>query len=1147
MAEPVSINATDLSLGDFPTNRVLKKGASKRRGFAVFISEVGERPRTLRPLARRLQQNVHDRPLGVVGQRGPDGAWQRFTVFRPQLVPGTIGTTRVSRLEVDVRSPTRHDSEVLGALKWTDGDDAKAHAELDEVLDVERVTKRFFTGLNTHFANLKAAIAQAADEHVPVLEGVKNAGGAERVALRIITQILFCWFLQKKDLLGNRPDYLQDRFRRHNGRFYQTELEPLFYGALGTPVDRRVAGVPGSEVPFLNGGLFHRPYGDVSLPLDDDLFSIDEGLLGFLSGWTFTIAEDTPEEMEVAVDPEMLGKVFENLISDDEAKRQGTVYTPRPVVHFMCREALVPWLQEHLALDERTARLLLVSEDPLTGYKTEHGAAKTRKLCDALDAALEAMRLLDPAVGSGAFLLGMLAEIVRLRAFVYEARHETPPPPEEVLKWKLQAIEHNLFGVDIEPTAIELCRLRLWLSLVVDLPEGVTPEPLPNLEHRTVAADSLTDFVNGIEIQHTRGGVVHRLDVGRIDVDSLVALRGRYFQASDPDEKVSLGVQIAELEDELIAAVFDKASKSTKTEPSLLAQVEELRSRFNSPDRVFPAFVPEFHAPDIWRGGGWDIAIMNPPYVGHKEIPHRLSQLKCNDYEQHYQAKSDLMVLFAHRALQLTHDRGFVSMIFNDSIFTSTDAEGLRRTMIDANGVLTVARTKCFEGQAVNGGVIVLRKGVTDSAPPLRWVEGYKRPTADFASASDPLKFSGKPGRIEKAGAMEVFSAPGAQYARLPHRPLFRPSSEAIELIDRFTSCERWVDLCKPEGWAIMSNTRALERQIVDLQKAGWYERLNPGQWVLLGHVIKGGQGLATADDKHFLAAIEGTETAAEHLANQGYLENLVLGKPRFKAMYEKLRAEGKGREDALLGLWDDPANERELGWPRGKTFRIAPRKLVRTSLLSAEERRSGIAKGPFFVPFEKGDQSQEVEDAGGTVRRLGARWCRQNDLVIDWSSDAATLLRKRAATGGARSPRFQNEDLWFMEGVTFNRVASYVRARLVPPSIFGDMAPTFRPFVDWLDAFVLMTLLNSSVIDYMVRTFLGSRMHVEVGDLRRVPVPVLNSRESKNLSALGQRAVECAREPARTEELRTIETEIDRYVRELYGVPFDAALWVVR
>lgn len=758
--------------------------------------------------------------------------------------------------------------------------------------------------------------------------------------------------------------------------------------------------------------------------------------------------------------------------------------------------------------------------------------------------------MLDPAVGSGAFLLGMLAEIVRLCSLVHEARHETSPPADEVLRWKLHAIEHNLFGVDIEPSAIELCRLRLWLSLVVDLPEGVTPEPLPNLEHRTVVADSLTDFVNGIEIQHTRGGGVHRLNVGRIDVDALVALRASYFQASDPDEKTSLGAQIAESENELITAVFDKVSKSPKTDPALLAQVEELRSRFNSSDRVFPAFVPEFHAPEIWSAGGWDIAIMNPPYVGHKEIPRRLSQLKCNDYEQHYRQKSDLMVLFAHRAMQLTHDTGIVSMIFNDSIFTSSDAEALRRTTIDAHTVLTVARTKCFEGKAVNGGVIVLRKAASDPPAPLRWVEGYKKPPAEFASASDPLKFSGKPGRIDKAGTMEVFSAPGVEYTRLPHRPLFRPSAEVISLISRFTAVERWADLSKPEGWSIMSNTRALERQVRELRKTGWYDRLKPGQWVLLGFAIEGGQGLATGDDKHFLAAVEGTEAAAEHLANQAYLERLVLAKPAFKSTYEKLRAEGKNREEALLALWDEPSNEPDLEWPKGKTFRVAPRRLVRNDLPTEEERQSGIAKGSFFVPFEKGDQSQKEEDADGTMRRLGARWCRQNNLVIDWSCDAVSLLRARAQAGGARSPRFQNEDLWFTEGIVYNTVASYLRSRLAPPSVLSHKAPFLRPSVDWLDAHGLMALLNSDTLDFIVRALLGSRNMIEVGDIRHIPVPVLDPAASARFSSLGKKAVEfkqAADAGGNGEPLRRIEDEIDELIRDLYGIPRNAELWVVR
>jgi hypothetical protein len=223
------------------------------------------------------------------------------------------------------------------------------------------------------------------DSDPAVLAGVKLADGAERVALRILTQMLFCWFLHRKHLLAGDPDFMRTRFVRKKGSYYQTELEPLFYNALARPVGERPHGAPGPEIPFLNGGLFVRHYGDISLPIPDELFDLDDGLLGFLGGWTFTVAEGIPDETEVAVDPEMLGKVFENLISDEEAKKQGTVYTPRPVVHFMCREALVPWLQDHLGLSETLSRRLLVDDEAIATFALEEGEKPALDLSERLD------------------------------------------------------------------------------------------------------------------------------------------------------------------------------------------------------------------------------------------------------------------------------------------------------------------------------------------------------------------------------------------------------------------------------------------------------------------------------------------------------------------------------------------------------------------------------------------------------------------------------------------------------------------------------------------------------------------------------------------------------------------------------------------
>jgi hypothetical protein len=1151
-AKPARVDARELKIGDYPENRVLRTPGSKARGYAWFVAEAPFRPPTLKPFGGRLLQFLHDWPLGLLGIPGPDGQWQRIIVIRPNWVRGVFNAVRVSKLEVDISSPTRHDAEVLSSLRWF-GQEREAHHRIERGLDVEAVTKRFYLGLAEHHANLIEAVREAADASAAVLNGVKLAGGVDRVALRILTQLLFCWFLQRKRLLANDPDFLRNRFLRRRGNYYQTELERLFYEALSTPADQRPAGAPGPEVPFLNGGLFVRTYGDVSLPLADELFDAEEGLLGFLGSWTFTVAEDVPEEMEVAVDPEMLGKVFENLISDEEEKKQGTVYTPRAVVHFMCREALVPWLQQRLEVDENWARLLLVQDDVLNAYSNEHGTEAVLELAEELDRNLESLTVLDPAVGSGAFPLGMLAEIVRLRRMAFVLIKGKDPGTDDLIAWKLRAIEQTLTGVDINPTAIELCRLRLWLALVVDLPEGETPHPLPNLEHRTIVANSLTDFVNSVEVQNTREGQAGGLEAAALPTTEVIALRHAYFAASDPAQKAAIRDSLQEHEDRLIEEIFDRARRQGDQGKESQQQLEELSGRFRSWDREFPVFAPSFHAPDVWTAGGWDITIMNPPYLGKKEVAQHIDPMRRADYEHHFGEVNDLMVLFAYRAWQLSRIGGVVSMIFNDSIFTSSDASDLRRRMVESSDVLVCARTKCFEGKAVNGGVVVTRLTRSDPAAPLRWVEGYKCPTADFASASDPLPFSGKVGKTEAAGSMSVFSAPGDVFRVLPHRPLFRPSAEAISLLERFTACERWDTIGTPEGWDKLSNTRALDREIEDLRRTGWHDGLQPGRWVLLGYVIEGGQGLATADDKFFLGAIDGTDAAEEHRATQARLEELLKKDSGTWQKYESLRGKGFGREEALIALWADMSNDGILSelWPRGGTFRIAPKDQVRREPLSEQERKDGITSGPTWVPFEKGDQSQPVEGEDGKITYQGARWTRDNPLVIDWSRDAVRILRQRASGKSTRrKPYFRNEHLWFSEGVTWNRVASFLRCRVIPRNaIFADKAPLIRPHVPWLNTDSLMALLNSPSLDFLLRTFVGSRMMIEIGDVRRIPVPVFSPEHDRRLTSLARKAIreKLSADQGRQSILGDIEREIDVYVRELYGIKSDAILWVVR
>jgi hypothetical protein len=1157
--KPSPVNVRDLGIPHLESAHVIRSARTKRAGYGVLVGQANALPRSLRPLARAIQDAVHDQPVALIGV-GDGKDWDRLIVLRPRRARGKLGAVTVARLDIDLAHPTGHDAEVVAGLRWrSDLTDEQAQESVAKALDVEAVTNRFYKGLRPHFEQLERAVEADAARSRTKQDAIETAGGVRRMAIRILTQVLFCYFLQRKRLLAGERDYLSRAYSQHSGEYYSTVLEPLFYDTLAVPVDDRKVRTTAS-IPFLNGGLFAKPYRDVSLDLPDGVFNLDTGLLGYLDHWTFTVAEETADETEVAVDPEMLGRIFESLLPDNEREKKGTYYTPRPVVQFMCREALVGRLASD-ELPEPVLRTLISEEEPLPGLRELHSPADVRRWAQYLDARLAGITVLDPAVGSGAFLLGMLGEIIRLRSHAHSALHGRPPGDELVHAWKLHAIERSLFGVDIEPTAVELCRLRLWLSLAVELDASRPVPPLPNLEYRTICADSLVDFVEGIPIQDTRrvAGKQASLFAGP-ESEEVVKLRAEYFDAADPARKSAIKGWLRDKENLLLEDWLRGAQNELKRNPAAQARLEKLREQLFSPDRDYPVFMPGFSAPDVWRDGGWDVVIMNPPYVGRKEIPQRYPATTVAALEKHYGQTRDLMILFGERALQLARADGVISMIFNDSIFTSADADEFRRLLFDEATVTAIARTKCFEGQAVNGGVTVARLGFQTERP-VRWVEGFQRPVEDFAGASAPVPPDTEPGTMVEAGSMEVYVVPREVYLTLPHRPFYRPSSPALTLRETFTRTAWWRDLSKwpmpdepPLGWRLLSETRALEKEIASRRAAGMYDKLKPGDWSLLGMVTEGGQGLATADDRRFLGAIDGTDAAQDHTAFQTRLEKLTRASP-FSGEYESLLKTHGDRERALLALWAVHGAKRPcpLPWPRTGTIRIAAKQSLRSSPLSADERLHGVDGDRYWVLFEKGDQQQEIEGDDGRISRIGSAWIRDNPIVIDWSREAVSILRRRAASKGPQSPRLQNEELWFSAGVTWNRVASYLRVRQLPETaMFGSEAPLLRPlpWIEWMSPNALLALLNSEILDFVLRTFLGSRMHVEVGDVRRLPIPVLAAEQNSTLEDFADKATAAKRtaDAGRGGQLlKQVEGELNAFVRDLYGVPRTAELWVVR
>lgn len=480
--------------------------------------------------------------------------------------------------------------------------------ELEKAFNIESVTKEFFDSYKALFLVLREELdaLEARDPRVRAEFAAKRIQTAT-FAKRLLGQIVFLYFLQKKGWLGvgrsadgslgawgtGPKDFLRRLYDKQivpYDNFFDDLLEPLFYEALARERDESACYSRfNCRIPFLNGGLFE-PVGDYNwaetrIDLKNETFG---RIFDTFDLYNFTVREDEPLDKEVAVDPEMLGKVFENLLEVRDRKSKGAFYTPREIVHYMCQESLINYLDTALntvtrpllkqapsqaelfgrprteqaplseeVYEERVPRADLAEFIRLGDAAQEHDAAtaareretdaysfkvpgSVRGHAAAIDKALADIKICDPAVGSGAFPVGMMNEIVRARGALnpYLGTDE-----RTAYDFKRHAIQESIYGVDIEESAVDIAKLRLWLSLVVDEDDFGTIKPLPNLEYKIVIGNSLL----GVEETLFNNALFERLE----------GLKGRYFSETRPQEKGRLRTQIDELIAELTQGEFD--------------------------------------------------------------------------------------------------------------------------------------------------------------------------------------------------------------------------------------------------------------------------------------------------------------------------------------------------------------------------------------------------------------------------------------------------------------------------------------------------------------------------------------------------------------------------------------------------------------
>ena len=599
---------------------------------------------------------------------------------------------------------------------------------LESAFSVDKVTKQFYSDYRGLYEKLKIELDAIVQKNKKIkLEFEHRSLRTANFSKKLMGQIVFLYFLQKKGWLGigknAEGDFekwgkgpknflkrlLEKEFIEYNN-FFNDILEPLFYEALATERPDNVYSRFNCKIPFLNGGLFEplNEYNwiETDIRIDNKLF---EEIFQTFDRYNFTVREDEPLETEVAVDPEMLGKVFENLIEENERKGRGAFYTPRAIVHYMCQESLINYLKSSIdiiPLEDietliREGDIILELESAIqtgTDYSPVLMDSIKESAAD-LDTALSTIRVCDPAVGSGAFPVGMLSEIVKAR----EVLQLYSTSNQSTYELKRHSIQHSLYGVDLDPGAIEIAKLRLWLSLVVDENDYNTIQPLPNLDYKIMQGNSLIEDFHGILLNVEKNdGQIDAFSGGAgIDllIENLHEKQTQYFNAEHPIEKAN---KRADVEKAIYNVFHHELKKRRGISPKEAEKIESELRELTHGNKTRNFFPWKLYFADVFREkGGFDVMIANPPYLKERDNATVFSPVNNSMYgEKYHQGKMDYWYYFLHRALDNKNNDGGIAYITSRYWLQSSGASKLINRLGKETqfvSVLDIGKVKVFD------------------------------------------------------------------------------------------------------------------------------------------------------------------------------------------------------------------------------------------------------------------------------------------------------------------------------------------------------------------------------------------------------------------------------------------------------------------
>jgi len=638
--------------------------------------------------------------------------------------------------------------------------------DIIDTFSVESLNKEFFKTYKEHYERFWRFIANPENGFRDILLDTSKEKPEQKekpirdFAKKLLGRIVFLHFLQKKGWMGcnaktskwenGEKQFMQLLFNDFTDKahFHSRCLTKLFFNTLNTrrnndifEIEGLTGKLNGSRVPYLNGGLFDTDKPEAVLTIDFPEKYFAE-LLDFFEQYNFTIDENSPDDHEVGIDPEMLGHIFENLL--EENREKGAFYTPKEVVQYMCKESLIQYLNN--SFDESVNVSLFIRNHIVS----EKLAVKDNAVL--LNELLDNIKVCDPAIGSGAFPIGMLQEIFEAKKFIYPyLKTNKEFNPAQVKK---DIIQKSIYGVDLEKGAVDIAQLRFWLALVVD---EENPHPLPNLDYKIMQGNSLLESFEGIDLSKAAlfeepkvriiepdlfrepETVYGFTDKNRNDIKELVST---YFKVEDKNEKAEIRKRI----DKIVTEHIDKSlegyenrllieiagleetlkrhkeflRKSDKTEKEIEKRKKQLEQKGEARKKLLafehtderPYFLWHLFFMDVFEKGGFDVIIGNPPYIQLQKMGKDADVLQDAGFKT-FKRTGDIYTLFYEKGIDILKDKGTLTYITSNTWMRTNFGEGLREFFVTKSNpeiLLNFEDTKIFPTATVEVNIMVTKK-----------------------------------------------------------------------------------------------------------------------------------------------------------------------------------------------------------------------------------------------------------------------------------------------------------------------------------------------------------------------------------------------------------------------------------------------------